>query len=59
MMDGEIRLDFIRLDQAMTTQSKSIYTQSQDMMAQAIKEFKSCVHQNASTMDSHLRTSQG
>ena len=55
LMDAEIKEAFPNMIQVMATQSQVVTTQSQAMMAQSIKEIRTPVNKNSSTMDSHLR----
>ncbi|TMW82430.1 hypothetical protein EJD97_005980 [Solanum chilense] len=55
MTDGEIRSAFVTLAQYMTTNSQSVATQDQSMIAQANKDVGPRVQLNASTMACHLR----
>ena len=50
MTDGEIRLAFLSLSQAMTTQDQVVATQSQDIAAPENREVGHHVNQNVSTM---------
>ena len=55
MSDGEIRLNFVILDQGMTNKEQSIDTQAQAMTAQDSWRVRPHVQQNAITMASRLR----
>ena len=48
---GEIREDYLNLNQVMATQAQVVTTQDQVMMTQANQEVALCVNQNTSTMD--------